>query len=197
MSIAKWPLAGILLAGSVLASIALPSAAYADPHIVQVGQSYAGTPISFTLGDSTFTFNATGDIFAPTAGDGSGTAEFNTIFGQPTSYFVDRGTVTFGADQQYAAFASPTTISYSNGDNFIGLRATDGTNVYYGFAYTTDDVLNSYGFETTPGATITATTAAGPAGAVPEPASWALMLGGFGMVGGAMRSRKRAGVRFA
>jgi len=32
--------------------------------------------------------------------------------------------------------------------------------------------------------------------AVPEPASWALMLGGFGLVGGAMRSRKRT-VRFA
>jgi len=28
-------------------------------------------------------------------------------------------------------------------------------------------------------------------GAVPEPASWAMMLGGFGLVGGAMRSRKR------
>lgn len=33
-------------------------------------------------------------------------------------------------------------------------------------------------------------------GAVPEPASWALMLGGFGMVGGALRSRK-AKVAFA
>jgi len=32
--------------------------------------------------------------------------------------------------------------------------------------------------------------------AVPEPASWALMLGGFGLVGGAMRSRKRAAVSF-
>jgi len=33
-------------------------------------------------------------------------------------------------------------------------------------------------------------------GAVPEPASWALMLGGFGLVGGAMRSRKRTAVSF-
>jgi hypothetical protein len=31
---------------------------------------------------------------------------------------------------------------------------------------------------------------------VPEPASWALMLGGFGLVGGALRSRRRAAVRF-
>jgi len=34
-------------------------------------------------------------------------------------------------------------------------------------------------------------------GAVPEPASWALMLGGFGAIGGAMRSRRKAAVAFA
>ena len=33
-------------------------------------------------------------------------------------------------------------------------------------------------------------------GAVPEPASWALMLGGFGAIGGAMRSRRKAAVSF-
>lgn len=33
-------------------------------------------------------------------------------------------------------------------------------------------------------------------GAVPEPASWALMLGGFGLVGAAMRSRLKAAVSF-
>jgi len=32
---------------------------------------------------------------------------------------------------------------------------------------------------------------------VPEPTSWALMLGGFGMVGGALRSRRKATVSFA
>lgn len=37
----------------------------------------------------------------------------------------------------------------------------------------------------------------GASGAVPEPASWALMLGGFGLVGGALRSRRRAQTSFA
>jgi hypothetical protein len=32
---------------------------------------------------------------------------------------------------------------------------------------------------------------------VPEPASWAMMLGGFGMVGGAMRSRRRIAAAIA
>lgn len=38
-------------------------------------------------------------------------------------------------------------------------------------------------------------TDAPPAG-VPEPASWAMMIGGFGMVGGALRSRRKAAVSF-
>jgi len=42
----------------------------------------------------------------------------------------------------------------------------------------------------------TITNFSAPAGNVPEPASWALMVGGFGLVGGAMRARKVA-ARFA
>ena len=33
--------------------------------------------------------------------------------------------------------------------------------------------------------------------AVPEPATWALLIAGFGLIGGAMRSRKRATVTYA
>jgi fibro-slime domain-containing protein len=33
--------------------------------------------------------------------------------------------------------------------------------------------------------------------AAPEPASWAMMLGGFGAIGGALRNRRKAAVRFA
>lgn len=33
-----------------------------------------------------------------------------------------------------------------------------------------------------------------PTGAVPEPATWAMMIGGFGLVGGAMRRRARRGL---
>ena len=32
---------------------------------------------------------------------------------------------------------------------------------------------------------------------VPEPASWAMMVGGFGVVGGALRGRRKATISFA
>jgi hypothetical protein len=38
---------------------------------------------------------------------------------------------------------------------------------------------------------------AGGAAPVPEPAAWALMVGGFGLVGGAMRMRRKTVLRFA
>jgi len=41
------------------------------------------------------------------------------------------------------------------------------------------------------------TSAKLPAGAVPEPASWAMMLGGFGLVGSALRSSRKAMATFA
>jgi hypothetical protein len=39
-------------------------------------------------------------------------------------------------------------------------------------------------------------TVSAAAGAVPEPASWMMMLGGFGVIGGALRQRRSAAVRF-
>jgi hypothetical protein len=44
------------------------------------------------------------------------------------------------------------------------------------------------------GSSLTIGLSQSSAPAVPEPASWALMLGGFGLVGGAMRSRRKAAV---
>ncbi|MES2289998.1 MAG: PEPxxWA-CTERM sorting domain-containing protein [Pseudomonadota bacterium] len=177
--------------------VLLATQATAAPVVTAVGTTYtASNPFSFTFGQSTFTLTGTGDIFNPTAISTRGTAQFNTVLGGPTSSFTNRGTVTFGASDQYAAFTSPTTIRFSNGENFIGLRATDAAGqVFYGYAFTTNNVINSYAFESVAGATITASTAI-PA-AVPEPATWAMMIGGFGVMGVAMRRRRRTTVSFA
>ena len=158
----------LVLAASV-AAVAAP--AVAAPVITAVGQTFtAASPFTFTFGQSTFTLTGTGDIFNPTAVSTGGTGQFKTIFGNPTSEFVNRGTVTFGPGDQYAAFAVPTTIRFSNSDNFIGLRATSDGQSFFGYAFTTDNQINSYAFEFVAGATITATTAL--ASAVPEPATW-------------------------
>jgi len=169
-----------LAASTCLAAVS----ATAAPVITAVGADYTTTPFTFTIGDSSFTFSGTGDIFGPTAIATGGTGQVNTIFGSPTTYFVDRGTVSFGAFNQFGAFPAATPIRFSNSDNFIGLRATLGNDIFYGFAFTTDSRLNSYGFETVAGQAITATTA------VPEASTWAMILGGFAIAGVALRRRR-------
>lgn len=177
------------IAAVVLAAAGWP--VLAAPVVTAVGTTYtASSPYTFSFGQSSFTLTGTGDPFAPTAISNGGTGQFKTIFGSPTSEFVGRGVVTFGSGDQYAAFAMPTPIRFSNGDNFIGLRATNATGqVFYGYAFTTNNVINSYAFETVAGQTITASATIPPA--VPEPATWAMMIGGFGAIGGAMRNRRR------
>lgn len=185
----SFPQVGAVAAALALTFAAAPAAAQS---ITAIGVDFATTPYTYSIGGSTFTFSGTGNIFAPTAIATGGTGMVNTIFGSPTTYFVDRGTVTFGPGQQYGSFPTATPINFSNGDNFFGLSATLNGSTIYGFAYTTNTILNSVGFNLTPGATITATTAI-PA-AVPEPATWLMMLVGFGAVGAVMRRGRRTNV---
>lgn len=172
----------VFIACASMAFAAVP--AHAIPVVVKVGADYAAMPYAFTIDGSTFTFSGTGDPFNPTAVQTAGRAQVNTIFGSPTSYFVNRSTVMFGPGMQFAAFPATTTVPYSNSDNFIGLLATLGGRNFYGYAFTTDTVLNSYAFETAPDTAITATAA------VPEPASWLMLIGGVGVIGGLLRHRR-------
>ena len=61
-----------------------------------------------------------------------------------------------------------------------------------------------YGFNIYPGINASSDTylmmansLTGQTSSAPEPASWAMMLGGFGAIGGAMRARRKAAVTFA
>lgn len=122
----------------------------------------------------------------------------NSINGRTSTWFdvaVNNWAVTTG--QKYT-LALSTTSSVRNaivlgpeinintgvpvgGDAYAGGTALFATQPYQGFCQTSG--ICDLNFR------ITAVT---PAGAVPEPATWALMIGGFGAIGGAMRRRRTA-----
>ena len=186
-----------LALGMAVLTLARTTAAYADPVTRYVGADLAVAPYTFDLFGDTFTFAATGDFFNPlavstsSAGADSAFGGFLGIPLQPTSFFTDRDTVTFGPDTEFGAFPTLTTVPFSNGDNFIGLRAQSGGEDYFGFAYTSNAMLDGYGFETTPGTAITAKTIS----AAPEPSAWALMLLGVASMGIALRFSRRVARR--
>nr|WP_231639094.1 PEPxxWA-CTERM sorting domain-containing protein [Sphingomonas profundi] len=189
----------IALAAAASSAIIMAAApANAASIITAIGADLSQSDYNFTYKGTSFTFGFNGDYFGggPLTISTNNGGEFNTIFGQPTTNFADGrgGPVTFGPTMQYAAFDSATPIRFTNGDNFFGLRAVTSRGTFYGYGFSSNNVLNSIGFESVADETITARPAIG---AVPEPATWAMMIGGFGMIGATMRRRKtRASVSY-
>ncbi|QYE37158.1 PEPxxWA-CTERM sorting domain-containing protein (plasmid) [Polymorphobacter sp. PAMC 29334] len=184
--------AGIILGMSI-------GSAKAAPVITSVNADLSVSPYSFSYLGSTFTFTGTGGFPNYLAVSTSGSAAVRTVFGTPSTDFTDRGGPVVYDQNTLGGFGSfpvSTSIPYTNGDNFLGLRVTSAGKDYYGFAFSTNAVLNSYGFETSADTGITATTATGT-GTVPEPASWALMVAGFGLVGVTVRRRQRPVIHLA
>lgn len=172
--------------------------ATAAPVLTFVDQDISTTPYTFTFMGGTFTFSGAGAFPNYLSVSTSGGAAVRTVFGNPSTDFTNRGVVRYDDSTLggYGSFPTPTTIPFTNGENFLGLRVTSGGQDYYGFAFTTNSRFNGFGFETTPGVGITATTDFAAA-AVPEPSVWALMILGFGVVGMGMRRRQAPAVRYA
>ncbi len=164
--------------------------ANAEVIITPINLDISSTPITFTFMGGMFTFDTAGGFPNFLNVQTNSTAAVRTVFGQPSTDFTNRGTVTYDANTLggFASFPDRTNVRFTNGENFLGLRVTSGGQDFFGFAFTTNTVLNSFGFETQPGVGITATRAI-PA-PVPEPATWAMLILGFGAVGFALRRRK-------
>ena len=193
-----------LRAAAVALALGLPAYVSAAPVITSVNTNLLTGAYTFSFMGGTFTFggmntfpNYINVATGSTAASPTSIAAVRTVFGNPSTDFTNRGTVVYNASTLggFGSFPTATTVPTTNGDNFLGLRVTAGGQNYYGFAYTTNATLNSFGFETTANTGITATTAV-PA-AVPEPATWAMMICGFGAIGASMRRRHRVAVRFS
>jgi hypothetical protein len=154
---------------------------------------------------STTTFgDETGTSLSSTFADNIG-VDVTTVF---------QGALNFAApttdDFEYViSFASGFTYDPSKGNLLLDVQIPVGSTVDGpGFFLASYDVANQFndgvysvnavfdgnasvGIANTAG-TITRFTGQALAGAVPEPASWAFMITGFGMVGGAMRRRSGA-----
>jgi len=172
------------LAGTALASVAMLASpvsaqiALGDTLQIQYLFPDAGSVIET---DST-TFTGAGTIL-PIIYTGTATFDSNLI------------TLVQNSDWSYnpATFSGVRITDLSNLSAFNGWSVLPATTMT-GFSFSMDSgsiFVNWQGVQTFTGATVAI------GGSVPEPASWAMMLGGFGLVGGAMRSRRRQAVSFA
>jgi hypothetical protein len=141
--------------------------------LIQVGSGKDQVPlqditISLTNGTSTF---------------GIGYIEFNLNMGSNLGNAIS--VVINAIDQNGNPYQ--TTSSIGNGSNFFSALASNG------------EIIQSISFQANANAGVTdirqiRLNAATPAGMLPEPSSWALMLLGFGATGFAMRRTRRKGM---
>ena len=188
-----------LLAGIALAGAAVPAGAatvIVDAHDNSVvGGVGKATGITLTTGQTLTVVSAltdlwsagplprwsnanglTGDLFA-TGSDESGEAS-GTLIGQNAG-----STTQDGFTAPFGALVGKIGSTYQLlGANYSGTAWADGELLL--FYWDSNNVDNS--------GTIAADVNGAVDGAVPEPATWAMMILGFGMVGGALRRRRQS-----
>ncbi len=183
---------GVLMMAAMIAAV--PAAAevktvalggasfFATPYTYSFG---SGNSITFTTVDkSFFAYNPAGVSTAGTTQVGSLGAPFYNP-PQPTSYFFNRGG-RFGPGGElplFLSYATAAAVPYSISEGLVGFRFDLGHGYQYGYADIAGSTLYGVRYQTTPGTSVAF-------GAVPEPATWAMMLGGFGLVGAGVRARR-------
>ena len=179
------------VAVSVLAIAAPASAAVVGltPNVDLSTGAYTAT-----FGDASYTFSYTPNGYntISLAVGGTGEVYGNTFLeqGQPSALQVGVTVPDQLSLGEFFAPTSPASINFSIATTYVALQFMNAGQTFYGYAQVGGSFLNSIAFNDVPnGSIITGQEITGAPGAVPEAASWAMMIAGFGLVGGALRRR--------
>jgi hypothetical protein len=174
---------GLCLAFGVATTTSVPARAAIVFSQPDADFSAAPYTISFGGGDATYTLT---DIYDPSvdpltvaAVSTGGTAMVNSFLGQPIAFQL--GALVGATGYEFAPLPTPTGIPFSIAEDSIGLEFSLSDGIHYGFVTTLGPEVIQYGYNTTPGGFITI--------GAPEPATWVMVIVGFGILGAA------AGVR--
>jgi hypothetical protein len=176
-----------LMAAALLGLAALPAAAHPGAPAPTYAYTFSGTN---ALGNA-----VTGNVTFSTSDTANSDGSFN-ILGTSGSLTTAGVEYTFSGPSSW--FGADNTIM----PGVTGLFSLDGTSA----DFANGESINFYAFNrgdtvstgSTDAFTVTLDSFAA-AGAVPEPATWAMLILGFGLVGGALRRRQatRAAPAFA
>ena len=204
----------LMLAATIAALGSLPAAAAVVVSSVDGAGPY-GVPATFQFDGVTPQYNGTiytdsvGSVRAQPAGSTGGYGAVGPSNAQSTalldlSGFGAISSITFlwgSVDSFNSLGVVGTAMSFSGGDMGVapptGDQSNPNSNRLVTLTFTGSDrtAVTGLQFSSSGNAfefdNVNVTTAA-----VPEPASWALMLGGFGAIGTAMRSRRKLAVSF-
>lgn len=189
----------LLFAAGAALAMGLPAGADPVGYTLDADLGAGALTVDLFGGDASYTFSFNGDGLSPISVAVGGTGEVygNGFFSPNEPDPLEEGAIV--PDQlSLGEFFQPTgavPIQYSVAMDWIALSFTSGGNTYYGYAEVGGSTLYRLGYNDTPGGSIATGEdfrELNPSGSVPEPASWAMMITGFGLVGGAARRTRRA-----
>jgi hypothetical protein len=166
-TIAGWTFAG---SGLINGTTATPWFGWDAPT------GYSGTQYGFVQG--------TGWLVQSITADATGTLELSWLEGSRPDIFGGG----YKGDQNYEVWLGSTLLgsfSTASGQDFVA-RSLSGASVTAGQSY----YLAFHGLSQSDNTAFLDNVSASVTPGVPEPASWALMIAGFGMVGAGMRRRR-------
>ena len=168
-----------------------------DPGLV-LGVDYLNQNLDFTQGVGDTFSQDLGWIFTNESDVGKDdkvakSISLNVVFSNPV---LSGGLSGQSYGVSLAGIVQYGQVTWNNGGNFmLSNLAGDVVSGHINSGHLGDGL---FGLNDQVGLKETLSFTTNAQGAVPEPTSWALMVGGFGMVGGAVRARKRStSVRFA
>jgi len=168
----------LLLASAALGCFAVPAGATVITRTYNIKASGfgAGAPVDAVAGSFTLTYDKDAPIIPQTT-NGLSIAGFNLPYDGAARFSYQRGGDFLTISNNFTGFFAYTLGGAGNkfGFSIMNLSTAPKINV---FGYSKD------------GAFYNASRVTVTQGAVPEPASWALMIAGFGMVGATLRSRR-------
>ncbi|MFD1612493.1 PEPxxWA-CTERM sorting domain-containing protein [Sphingomonas tabacisoli] len=174
-----------------------PGAVQPSENVLANTDLTAGTVFGFTnqTNTSVSILSLNSELLSSTSSNGQ--ARFNTADGTLDAariFLTKGGTFTQAEFNLFNAQGSTNSVSISvNGGPAQVFALGNGQN-FFGFSATGGDAITSISFDTN-GTGVTdlrQVRLGGVLAAVPEPATWAMMLGGFGMLGAATRRQRRS-----
>jgi hypothetical protein len=204
----------MILAATIATLGALPAAASVMVSSVD-GASPYGVPATFQFDGATPQYSGTiyidsvGGVRAQPAGStggygavGPGNNQTSAVLDLSAFNAIDSITFLWGSvDGHNMLSVLGTDFSFGGGDKGVspptGDQSNPNSNRLVTLTFTGADRLNVTGLEfSATGNAFEFDNVNVVPGAVPEPASWAMMLGGFGAMGSVMRSRRKAALSF-
>jgi hypothetical protein len=208
MSITRYLAAGVVALAAIASAPAqatsIPDGTAGVLVVPTPAVNLAGTPKTFSVSGLTFQNFGTGGFGSVAGHTGvmSGVVSFSGTVGatiaQSLSDFLtfDDG---LGGNFEFSV-SSVKTLAYTSDPSATGVTLYllgSTLDTVLGYASTPTSLTLTFNSTNSSPFTASATLAVPPSGSVPEPATWGMIVVGFGAMGAAMRRRQRTNVTFA